>query len=277
MVSNKKLGLAIKFESYFPLNAEMLQSDFRDLEQVLNKLSLTPFSKDKPLIEVIILPKYTPHPAKNAGLSPDGTYFVAIVRVHHALADGFSLFKIGQNLSTDMDPDQFQNIPVHDYTKQGQLKSYSIFGKFLKNFNIFFKLVYEITELLIRDTLFASKSSVWPKDSHKFEDRRSFSWETTMKTTTPIDSATKRSHLLNEKRLRNLKSATGRPFNISDINEIKKLHGVSGTAVLFSALIGTVRKTLFSGSGKGNVVIPPYIGVSVPLPLPGRSEKLRNR
>lgn len=59
---------------------------------------------------------------------------------------------------------------------------------------------------------------------------------------------------------------------LSYIKEIKNLHNVSFSAVIYASLTGALRKMMLT-MGKN---VPPYMSTAVAVPMPGHPQKLRN-
>jgi hypothetical protein len=169
------------------------------------------------------------------------------LRVHHSFADGFSIFKLTQNLSITATCDKFEYIQPHDYTQTQQGQNNTT-HRLVKTLTLFLKMGYDFTEFLFLHNIYTSNGFVWKlKESSEKK---------------------KNDNDLNKTRLLNHKTAHGKPFSIREINEIKEIYGVSGTSVLFSGIIGSVRTSLFKNKNK----IPPIVAMSIILPLPKRKE-----
>lgn len=60
--------------------------------------------------------------------------------------------------------------------------------------------------------------------------------------------------------------------DVSNLSKIKEIYGVSGTSVLFSAIAGAVRNSIFTPGSH----IPGSVLITTPLPLPSAGAKLEN-
>lgn len=226
----------------------------------MKELCFKPFSKDRPLIEFVILPKYTPHPEKQAHLPPtseDKKYFVLILQIHHALADMYAIIRLLLNLGVPSSTETAEFVKPTDYTLQNKLHADGLLTRMTKHLTLAFNLLTQTVEYFHKTAMYSSEGSVWD-------------WNE--KPASPNRFGKVPRAELPQTHVKDLKLSTSKCFSLDEINEIKGIHGVSGTSVMYAALLGSIRKTMFGR----NAAIPPYIAFGMTLPLPRTNHKLRN-
>ncbi|OXA57717.1 ATP-dependent Clp protease ATP-binding subunit ClpX [Folsomia candida] len=228
---------------HFYKNDDKMQCDFQQLEDITRELCFKPYSKDKPLVEFILIPKFIPDLEKqwSQDSTDDKKYFVLILRIHHSVADGYAILRLFENLSISSSSDAFDYLKPHDYTQQRNANSLSFTIKIAKYIALGFKMIYQVSEYMCKSMLYCSEGSLWD-------------WPAKRPTSPKLWNAVPVAELP-MKRYQNYKTSWGRLFYLSEINDIKKIHGVSGTAVMYAAILGSIRQNMFAGSK----TIPPYM------------------
>jgi hypothetical protein len=115
-------------------------------------------------------------------------------------------------------------------------------------------MIYQVTEYVYKSSLYSTSLWEWDKKPTSYKI-----WNKVNKMDLP------------KKQAQSFCTAWGKTFQLEKINDIKKIYNVSGTSVMYSAIVGSIRKIMFK---KATL---PYISFGMTLPLPRKDEKLRNR
>lgn len=229
-------------------------------------LCFKPFSEDKPLWEIIILPNFKPDPNFHTGILSEDPhkYSGVIIRCHHALADGASQLGLVQALSTS--GKRFNFIQATDYTQQIRGQSRFPCFKLLHNLKLLFQIPFALSTMAARRLILLR-----PWTELKFKNIQ--------KSQEIHQSVNEAEWLLNEnqkvqKQLSRFSHYQSHNFPLSEISEIRDIvgTGVGVTSILYAAMVAAARDTLFMELSK----IPENILIISPLPLPGAGRKLRN-
>lgn len=211
------------------------------VEELTKKLMFTPFPTNKPLWEAIILPHL---------VSEDGektSKFGILIRSHHVLSDGFNMFRTFQKMSDK--GEEFNFIKPRDYFNGLTVKGPSRLETLVKWVKFVSRVPSELGEALVDLALNETWDNIHERGIGLKMD---------------LDGSHRAERVIT-KRAQKLQ-------DVSDITKIKNTHGVSGTAVLYSAITGAVRNSIFRQSSQ----IPHSTFIVTPFPVPSAGEKLEN-
>jgi hypothetical protein len=215
----------------------------------VKQIGFEPFSKNHPLWEIIVLPNYKPDATKTV-VCEDKKYSALIFRIHHGVADGFSILRLLQFLSDSSD--KFKFVEAMDYTKQSTIKDKPFWSRILANACLAVKIPWEVAQALQQQMDLDRWTTVQQKNKQLLKRNK----------------AQEESKL--SKYLERFVCCSSPNLPMALINEIKIIHSVSGTAVLYSAIAGALRKIVFHDD------VPSTVGLCTALPLPWADGKLRN-
>jgi hypothetical protein len=228
-------------------------------ENIIRRLTFEPFSKDKPLWEIIVIRDYKPDPKKSLGICPNKKYSCVIIRTHHGVADAFSQLRLVQALSPF--GDKFNFVKATDYTQQAALKDKPIWSQFIRNALIAIRIPFELGRIVPRKLFLLDSWTELEQRNKKFMGKCG------AVTVLNKDQGNKA-----RENFDNFHCYASPSFPLNIIKEIKIAYGVSGTAVLYAAVVGALRNTVFNQISR----IPSTVLLCFPLPLPRASGKLRN-
>lgn len=236
---------------------------------------------------MVVYPNFIPDPNITSGILPNTKYTGVSMRCHHGLADGwgnshtffsdiihykihkyvrFSQFRAFQAMSTL--GDTFKYIKPSDYTNKksgNNNQAKSCCSGFARNVALVCKMLFELSQAIVRTPLLL-------EDWNEVKNRnfKKVQLDKNRKSNQESDDLLNACNDKPTKYLSRFSCDPSRNFPITEISGIKKAHCVSGTAVLYSAIVAAARNTIFSDK------IPENVLVVTPLPLPGASGKLRN-
>lgn len=164
--------------------------------------------------------------------------------------------------------DTFKYIKPSDYTNKksgNNNQAKSCCSGFARNVALVCKMLFELSQAIVRTPLLL-------EDWNEVKNRnfKKVQLDKNRKSNQESDDLLNACNDKPTKYLSRFSCDPSRNFPITEISGIKKAHCVSGTAVLYSAIVAAARNTIFSDK------IPENVLVVTPLPLPGASGKLRN-
>jgi hypothetical protein len=222
---------------------------FEQADRLLKEESLIPFTNDKAMWKLILYTNYDPDKSDKF-VKAESRYSLLVFCVHHTLVDGFSVMKLAHKVC------QIQYVPPIPPQPQNSSRSY--FSKLIKPFFILIKLPYDVGEVVMKQ---GTQGKIWTKESRNNSlgggnNDIAFGLSNSEATTRRIPYSGTATEMI--------------PF--PRIKEIRKLHGVTTTSVIIAAMTGSIRNQMFKDKKK----IPRQINFSIPLPLEGHPDKLRN-